>query len=168
MTLVLPSQQGLKQDGGGEMRGEGRGAGPTFKDSAICRARPRLQPHYQGKEELNSWAWPRISMECCVCLDVLSKPRDKHRQKRQLLEQSSAASCFAARAGSCYLSYRWIYMSLCDFSFREPRPKIPMHGRDGTKLLTSSDGPRKSSGDLSWAEPPCFLACCLLHTQLWP
>lgn len=59
-------------------------------------------------------------------------------------------------------------MSLCDFSFREPRPRIPMHGRDGTKLLTSSDGPRKSSGDLSWAEPPCFLACCLLYTQLWP
>lgn len=48
-------------------------------------------------------------------------------------------------------------MSLCDFSLAESRPRIPMHGRAGTKLLTSGDGPRKISGDPSWAELPGFL-----------
>ena len=48
-------------------------------------------------------------------------------------------------------------MSLCDFSLAEPRPRIPMRGRAGTKPLTSRDGPRKSSGDPSWAELPGFL-----------
>lgn len=32
-----------------------------------------------------------------------------------------------------------------------------MHGRAGTKPLMSKDGPRKSNGDLSWAELSGFL-----------